>query len=336
MNKATFVAAAGHARAGEKALARAAVLGATGYTGQELLRLLMGHPRFEVVAATSESEAGQRVPGSQMRYVPMADVDVSAVDVVFGCLPHGESGGMARRAAAAGALAIDLSSDLRAPDSGAVYGLPELWRSEIAQARLIANPGCYPTGVLLGLAPALSAGLLDDTRPLIIDAASGVSGAGRSPKRDLLFAEVAEDYKAYGVGNTHRHVPEMRVGMTRLSGGKAQFIFTPHLLAVKRGILETMYVPLKTGITVADATRLWDDFYVGEPFVEVTGAALPSLKQVVGSNLVSIGFSEVADVDVPTLIVVVAFDNLVKGASGQALQNANIALGFEETLGLVA
>ena len=336
MNKATISTASTSPVASQKTLAKAAVLGATGYTGQELIALLARHPRMDVVAATSESEAGQRVPGSHLRYVPAAEVDFAAVDVVFCCLPHGESGALARRAAEAGAVAIDLSSDLRAPDSGAVYGLPELWRREIAPARLIANPGCYPTGVLLGLAPAVSAGLIDRARPLIVDAASGVSGAGRSPKRDLLFAEVSEEFKAYGVGNTHRHVPEMRVGLTRLSGASTQFIFTPHLLPVKRGILETMYVPLQSGITVAEATRLWSDFYVAEPFVEITGAELPSLKQVVGRNVVSIGFSEVVDVEAPTLIVVVAFDNLVKGASGQALQNANIVLGFEETLGLVA
>lgn len=312
------------------------MLGATGYTGQELVSLLARHPHFELVAATSESEAGQRVPGSHLRYVPMAEVNLGATDVVFCCLPHGDSGSIARRAADAGAIAIDLSSDLRAPDSGAVYGLPELWRSEIANARLIANPGCYPTGVLLGLAPALSAGLIDATRPLIVDAASGVSGAGRSPKRDLLFADVAEDFKAYGVGNGHRHVPEMRVGMARLSGEKAHFIFTPHLLPVRRGILETIYVPLKSALSVADATRTWSDFYVGEPFVDVMGGDLPSLKHVTHRNTVAIGFSEVVDVEAPTLIVVAAFDNLVKGASGQALQNANIALGFGEALGLVA
>ena len=335
MNKTAIAAQNSTARA-EQRLQSAVVLGATGYTGQELLGLLARHPRFEVVAATSESEAGQRVPGSHLRYAPLADVDFSAADVVFCCLPHGESGAAARRAVEAGALAIDLSSDLRGPDSGAIYGLPELWREDLVGARLIANPGCYPTGVLLGLAPALSAGLIDGARPLVIDAASGVSGAGRSPKRDLLFGEVVEDFRAYGVGNTHRHVPEMRVGMTRLGAGKPQFIFTPHLLPVRRGILETIYVPLKAALTVEEASRLWSDFYVGEPFVEITGAELPNLRAVSGRNTVALGFSEVAAVESPTLIIVAAFDNLVKGASGQALQNANIALGFEETLGLVA
>jgi N-acetyl-gamma-glutamyl-phosphate reductase len=317
-------------------LARAAVLGATGYTGQELVALLSKHPRFELVAASSESEAGQRVAGTSIRYTPAAQVDLAASDVVFCCMPHGESGAWARLAADAGALAIDLSSDLRDPESGAVYGLPELWRPEIRAARLIANPGCYPTGILLGLAPAVARGLVDHTRPIVIDAASGVTGAGRSAKRDLLFGEVAEDYRAYGVGNVHRHVPEMRHGLGRLNGGAPQFIFTPHLLPVRRGILATMYIPLGEQVTVEQATALWSEYYAAEPFIDVTGSELPSLRSVVGRNTVAVGFSAVEGVTAPTLIVVTALDNLVKGAAGQALQNANIAFGFEETLGLPA
>src|SRR5262245_56609463 len=220
-----------HATAGASSrITNAVVLGGTGYTGQELIRLLAGHPFLRLAAATSESETDGRVPGTPRRYVRAAAVDVAAADVVFCCLPHGESGEWARRAEAAGAVAIDLSSDLRAPGSGAVYGLPELWRSELREARLIANPGCYPTGVLLGLAPAVAHGLVDTSRPIVIDAASGVTGAGRSAKRGLLFGEVAEDYRAYGVGNSHRHVPEMRVGLSRLSSAHPQFVFTPHLL----------------------------------------------------------------------------------------------------------
>ncbi len=315
---------------------RALVLGGTGYTGQELIGLLARHPMMELVAATSESEAGARVPGTNLRYAASHSVDLGSADVVFCCLPHGDSGKWARRAEAAGAVAVDLSSDLRAPGSGAVYGIPELWRSELREARLIANPGCYPTGVLLGLAPVAARGLIDPARPLVIDAASGVTGAGRSPKRDLLFGEVAEDYRAYGVGNGHRHVPEMRVGLERLNGAATQFVFTPHLLPVRRGILETMYVPLAESLTVNDAASLWAEFFAGEPFVEILGAELPSLRKVAGRNVVSIGFSEVAGVNAPLLIVVAALDNLVKGAAGQALQNANLALGYAETLGLPA
>jgi N-acetyl-gamma-glutamyl-phosphate reductase len=320
----------------EPATATAAVLGATGYTGQELVALLARHPRLQLVAASSEAEAGQRVTGTALRYSPAAQVDLAAADVVFCCLPHGESGAWARKAQEAGALAIDLSSDLRDPSSGATYGLPELWRPEIREARLIANPGCYPTGVLLGLAPAVARGLVDHTKPIVIDAASGVTGAGRAAKRDMLFGEVAEDFRAYGVGNVHRHVPEMRNGLGRLNGGAPPFIFTPHLLPVRRGILETMYLPLAEQITVEQATALWSEYYANETFVEVTGGELPALRSVVGRNTVAIGFSNVADVPAPTLIVVAALDNLVKGAAGQALQNANIVLGFEETLGLLA
>ena len=319
-----------------KTMAKAIVLGGTGYTGQELIGLLARHPQLELLAATSESEAGARVNGTSTRYQPIADVDLASADVVFSCLPHGESGEWTRRAAAAGSIAIDLSSDLRAPDSGAVYGLPELWRDQVREARLIANPGCYPTGVLLGLAPAVAAGLVDRTQTVVIDAASGVTGAGRTAKRDLLFGEVAEDYRAYGAGNGHRHVPEMRVGLNRLSGSQQAFVFTPHLLPVRRGILETMYIPLSTHLTIADAASVWSEFYAGEPFVEITGGELPSLRSVVGSNRVAFGFSEVQGIETAMLIVVAAFDNLVKGAAGQALQNANLALGYAETIGLSA
>jgi len=314
---------------------RAGIIGATGYTGQELLGLIARHPRLRLGFATSEAEAGRRIPGHAGTYVSASQAPLGEVDVVFSCLPTGESGPWARRAAEAGVLSIDLSADLREPGSGATYGLPELWREEIRSARLIANPGCYPTGVLLSLAPAVSRGLVDKARPIVIDAASGVTGAGRSARRDLLFGEVSEDYRAYGVGNCHRHVPEMRHGLSRLNGGAPSFIFTPHLLPVRRGILETIYLPLASALPVSDAVEIWRTAYAGEPFVEVLDAGeLPTLRDVAYRNSVVIGFSEVKDVEPPTLIVFAAFDNLVKGAAGQALQNANLVLGLEETLGL--
>jgi N-acetyl-gamma-glutamyl-phosphate reductase len=310
------------------------IIGATGYTGQELVALLGRHPGFEIGFATSEAEAGKVVPGNKIKYQKAASVDLGSVDVVFSCLPSEESGEWALKAAAAGALAIDLSADLRKPGSGAVYGLPELWRQEIAGAKLVANPGCYPTGVMLGLAPLVQNGLVDYGYPIVIDAASGVTGAGRSAKRDLLFGEVSEDFRAYGVGNTHRHVPEMRVGLDRMNGGAPQFVFTPHLLPVLRGILETMYVPLTHAMSPAEAVKLWREHYADEPFVEICDGELPTLRRVIHRNVVSIGFSDVSGVDRPMLIVVAAFDNLVKGAAGQALQNANLMFGFDETLGL--
>ncbi|HEX7091493.1 MAG TPA: N-acetyl-gamma-glutamyl-phosphate reductase [Longimicrobiales bacterium] len=314
---------------------RAGILGASGYTGLELGRLLLQHPHLELCFATSETEAGRRMPGTGLRYVRAQDAELGAVDVVFSCLPHGESGAWALRAREAGAAVVDLSADLRAGEAGAVYGLPELWRDAIRGARLVANPGCYPTGVLLALAPALRHGLLDPSRPVIIDAASGVTGAGRAPKREMLFAEVAEDYRAYAVGNGHRHVPEMRRGLARISAnGAVSFVFTPHLLPVRRGILETIYLPLSAPLSVGDAAGLWAEAYAGEPFVEVLGEDLPGLQAVVGRNVVSLGFAPVADVDAPVLLLVAALDNLVKGAAGQALQNANLMLGLDEREGL--
>jgi N-acetyl-gamma-glutamyl-phosphate reductase len=310
---------------------RAGVIGATGYTGQELVALIRRHPRLDLAFATSETEAGRPLPGGG-RYIGVADAPLGAVDVVFSCLPTGESGEWALRARDAGAAVVDLSSDLRNGESGAVYGLPELWRAEVRGARLVANPGCYPTAALIALAPAVREGLLDRSRPVVIDAASGVTGAGRSAKRELLFGEVAEDYRAYGVGNRHRHVPEIGAGLTRIGGG-ASFIFTPHLLPVRRGILETIYVPVEEGMTDRAAASLWADAYGSEPFVEVWGEGLPTLRDVVGRNVVAVGFAEV-EVDPPVLLVVAAVDNLLKGAAGQAIQNANLMFGWPEEEGL--
>jgi N-acetyl-gamma-glutamyl-phosphate reductase len=276
------------------------------------------------------------VPGTRLNYVSSAEAELASVDVVFSCLPSEESGEWALKAAEAGALSIDLSADLRDGKGGAVYGLPELWRSEVRNARLVANPGCYPTGVMLGLAPLVKEGLVQYGQPIVIDAASGVTGAGRSAKRELLFGEVAEDFRAYGVGNGHRHVPEMRAGLGRMNGGPPQFVFTPHLLPVRRGILETMYVPLVERVTPAQAVSLWSKHYASEPFIEVCADELPTLRRVLHRNVVAFGFSEVKDVETPMLMVFAAFDNLVKGAAGQALQNANLMLGFDETLGLPA
>ncbi|HET9982637.1 MAG TPA: N-acetyl-gamma-glutamyl-phosphate reductase [Longimicrobiales bacterium] len=315
--------------------ARAGIIGATGYSGLEVAALIARHPRLELAFATSEAEAGRPARGTALRYVPAAEAPLGDADVVFSCLPTGHSGAWALRALEAGAAVVDLSADLRAGESRAVYGLPELWREDLGGARLVANPGCYPTGVLLALAPALRAGLVDASRPVVIDAASGVTGAGRSAKRELLFGEVAEDYRAYAVGNRHRHVPEIRGGLARVAGGTApSCIFTPHLLPVQRGILETIYLPLREALPVSDAVGVWTEFFAGEPCIEVLGTELPSLRDVVGRNVVAVGLSEVEGVEAPTLLVVAALDNLVKGAAGQAVQNANLVLGFPELEGL--
>lgn len=320
----------------QNAIRTAGVLGATGYTGQEIVRLLRAHPSIDLAFATSEAEAGKSVAGNGLKYVKSADAPLADVDVVFSCLPTGESGVWALRAAEAGAVSIDLSADLREGNEGAVYGLPELWRESIVNARLIANPGCYPTGILVALAPLWDAGLVDATRPLIADAASGVTGAGRSAKRELLFGEVADDYRAYGVGNAHRHVPEIAAGLARLAGQTTEFVFTPHLLPIRRGILETLYVPVCDGITAADLRAACNTKYATERFIEVRDEGLPSIRDVAGRNVVSLGFSDVANMGRPMVLVVAAFDNLLKGAAGQALQNANLILGMNEGEGLPA
>jgi N-acetyl-gamma-glutamyl-phosphate reductase len=311
---------------------RAAVLGASGYSGAELVALLRGHPGLRLAWATSEAAAGDAAGGG-LRYVRAGDVPLDEADVVFTCLPHGEAGEWSLRAQSAGAAVVDLSSDLRDGGGGAVYGLPELWRDRIRGSALVANPGCYPTGILLAAAPLLRWGLMDTSRPLIVNAASGVTGAGRTAKRELLYGEVAEDYRAYGWGNGHRHVPEIGRCLRELAGGEVPFVFSPHLLPVRRGILETMYVPLSAGADAAGVLAAWLEAYAGERFIEVWDSGLPSLRSVVGRNVVALGAVPVAGV--PQLaMVVAAFDNLVKGAAGQALQNANLMLGLDEWEGL--
>jgi N-acetyl-gamma-glutamyl-phosphate reductase len=325
---------------------RIGILGATGYTGRELIQLLVRHPGARIVFATSESEAGtplrRLVRGApDLSLVRAEEAPLAECDAVFSCLPHGESQRWVERARAAGARAVDLSNDLRVPGADtpswareAVYGLPELHRERIRGAELVANPGCYPTAAILALAPLVRRGLIADG-PVIIDAASGVSGAGRSPKRELLFAEVADDFRAYAVGNVHRHLAEMRDQTGRLAGGAGpELVFTPHLLPVPRGILETIYVPVRDELAAGDALGIWTEDYRGEPFVEVLPDRTPALRDVVGSNRVSIGVTPVAGVGSPLLMVVAAIDNLLKGAAGQAVQNLNLMFGLEETAGL--
>jgi N-acetyl-gamma-glutamyl-phosphate reductase len=322
-------------------LARIGILGAGGYAGRELLRLLARHPRARIAWATSESEAGTALDlvavGAQgPALVRAQDAELDECDCVISCLPHGESARWMERARAAGTRAIDLSADLRVPGDHtpawareAVYGLPELHRDHIAGARLVANPGCYPTAAILALAPLLRRGLA--AGPVIVNAASGVTGAGRSPKRELLFSEVAEGFSAYAVGNAHRHLAEMRSQAAEVADGAApELVFTPHLLPVRRGILETIYVPLKEPL-LGEPVGMWMDDYATEPFVRVMDGRMPSLADAVGSNRVAIGVTAVRGVSTPMLIVVAAIDNLLKGAAGQAVQNLNLMFGWPET-----
>jgi len=230
---------------------------------------------------------------------------------------------------------VDLSSDLRpgnGDSGGAPYGLTELVRPQIPDATIVANPGCYPTAILLALAPLLSGGLVEPGAAISIAAASGVTGAGATPRPDLLFAEVAEDYRAYAVGNAHRHLPEMRA-MVRELGADVDLVFTPHLLPVSRGILATNTVPLAAPL--GDVMAPWREAYAGEQFIELTDRP-PSLRDVVGRNAARIYATLLANVRRPTLLVISAIDNLVKGAAGQAVQNANLMLGVPEAQGLPA
>lgn len=320
------------------------VLGAGGYAGRELIGLLARHGRAAVVFATSESEAGTPLrrlcaAAPELALVRAEDAPLERCDVVFSCLPHGHSLRWVERAHRAGARVIDLSSDLRVPGGAsppwareAVYGLPELHRDRIAGAALVANPGCYPTAALLALAPLVRRGLA--AGPVVISAASGVTGAGRSPKRELLFAEIAEDFRAYATGNTHRHLGEMRHQVGALGNGHApELVFVPHLLPVQRGILETIHVPLREPL--AEPLALWEDDYADEPFVEVLRDRMPTLRDVVGTNRVAVGVATVEGVSAPLLQVVAAIDNLRKGAAGQALQNLNLMFGLPETEALL-
>src|SRR5204863_363837 len=304
------------------------ILGASGYVGQELVRLLTRHPGAALVFATADASAGETLDGVTL--VPVDDAPLARAEIVLSALPHGVSGRYVREARAAGKRTVDLSSDFRLSPE-AVYGLTEVTRPRLPAAELVANPGCYPTAALLALLPLVRQGLIDQSREVVIDAASGVTGAGRSPKRELLFGEVAEDFRAYGVGNDHRHLPELKATLAREGGFTGDLVFTPHLLPVKRGILETIHVPLTRGLDRATAEAIYETVYANEPCVAVLHDALPSLKDVVYRNRVAIGVAAVANVRRPRLTVIAAIDNLVKGAAGQAIQNMNVMLALLES-----
>ncbi len=312
------------------------VLGGSGYAGRELCALIEGHPRLALAFATANEQRGAtvRVRGRELSYVSNDDAPLGEVELVFSALPHGASKAWVERVREAGARAVDLSADLRPGNGcdGIVYGLTELSRSLIAGAEIVANPGCYPTSILIALAPLFALGLVAEGATLVANSASGVTGAGNSPKRELLFAEIAEDYRAYGVGNEHRHTNEMRATLESWKTD-AELVFTPHLLPIARGILSTITVPLSR--TLDDPLSPWREVYAGEPFVEITPTT-PSLRDVIHRNVVRISAAPLANIRAPMLLVTSAIDNLVKGAAGQAVQNANLMLGLDETAGLPA
>ena len=312
------------------------VLGASGYAGHQLCALIQRHPSLELAFATANDQRGTtvRIEGRAIPFIATEDAPLGDAELVFSALPHGSSQEWVSRSRDAGARVVDLSADLR-PGNGptsAPYGLTELAREEVTGADIVANPGCYPTSVLLALAPLFARGLVADGAAIIINSASGVSGAGRSPRRDLMFAEVEGDYRAYGVGNTHRHLDEMRA-VTKTLGADVDLVFTPHLLPVARGILSTMTVPLTEELT--DVLAPWRDAYAGEQFIEITDQP-PTLRDVVHRNVVRIAAIALEGTRVPTLLVLSALDNLMKGAAGQAMQNANLMLGLPECAGLPA
>jgi N-acetyl-gamma-glutamyl-phosphate reductase len=314
------------------------VLGASGYAGRELCALIRRHPGLTLAYATANSQRGETVQlplGGSVTFVDAADVRLGDAQLVFSALPHGTSAAWVTRAREAGVRVVDLSADLRignGASDGIPYGLTELRREQIRGAECVANPGCYPTSALLGLLPLLEAGHVAAGATVHIDAASGVTGAGLSARLDLLFGEVTENFRAYGVANTHRHLNEMRA-LTSELGVDADLLFTPHLLPVARGILSTITVPLAR--PMEDPLALWQKRFAGERFIEVV-EALPELRQVQHRNVVRIAVRPVGGVRTPTLQVFSAIDNLMKGAAGQAMQNANLMLGLDERAGLPA
>lgn len=312
------------------------VLGASGYAGQELCRLIAQHPHLSLAFATANEQRGTtlRLGRQAIQYLATDDAPLHDVELVFSALPHGASKVWVERIREAGARAVDLSADLRPGNGceGIPYGLTELKRELVAGAGVVANPGCYPTSILLALAPLVERGLIASDSTVVVNSASGVTGAGNSPKRELLFGEITEDFRAYGVGNTHRHLNEMRA---TLEEWKAQcdLVFTPHLLPIARGILSTIVVPLSEPLT--DPLEPWRAAYSDEPFIEIT-TETPALRDVRHRNVVRISATPLAETKKPALLVTSAIDNLVKGAAGQAVQNANLMLGLDETAGLPA
>ncbi|MCX8007424.1 MAG: N-acetyl-gamma-glutamyl-phosphate reductase [Coriobacteriia bacterium] len=339
-------------------MARVAVVGAAGYTGAELMRLILAHPHLDLVLATSAADAGRAVAdlypalaACDLEFAePSAQAIAQTADVAFLAVPHTAAMALVPELLAAGILVIDLSADFRldastfeawygSPHSApellpdAAYGLPELWREAIAGARLVACPGCYPTATLLAAAPAVRAGFVSHPHA-VIDAKSGVSGAGRTPSPGTHFVAVNEGVSAYKAA-AHRHTPEIEQGLVRLGLAGAQVTFVPHLVPMTRGLLSTVYLRCVEGLTPDQAHAAYADAYEREPFVTVHPLGrMPSTREVSGSNRAHIGIA--LDERTDTLVVSCAIDNLVKGASGQAVQCANIALGYEQTAGLDA
>ena len=337
---------------------KAGVVGATGYAGAELVRLLHGHSEVELTHLVSDSMAGSDLEAVYKNFLGISTHTTEKLnvkelgrdcDVVFTALPHHVSAKVVPQIAEAGARVIDLSGDFRYDDPAvyeqwygqphphpevlktAVYGMPELYKEQIKTATIIGNPGCYTTCSILALAPAVKHGFLYPNG-IIIDAKSGVSGAGRKATQDLHFCEQQDNFKAYKVTG-HRHTSEIEQELSKLNCAPITLTFTPHLLPIKRGIFATIYAPLAKPMSHSDVLEAYAAFYSGQPFVVLHGeGSLPELKHVNGSNYLHIGF----EIDTRTnhLILVACLDNLIKGAAGQAIQNMNLMFNLDETLGL--
>jgi N-acetyl-gamma-glutamyl-phosphate reductase len=345
----------------EASKVRIGVLGASGYTGAELVRLLLRHPRVEIALLTADRRAGQEMRDVFPQFLPFGlpklisiesiDWAGAALDLVFCALPHGTTQKVIKEvlANASGVKVVDLSADFRLADLAAyarwyghahqapelqpeaVYGLVEAYRERIRGARLVANPGCYTTCAQLPLIPLLAAEAIDPDE-IVIDAKSGMTGAGRAAKEEMLFSEVSEGFHAYGVGH-HRHMAELDQEFTRAAGRPVVVSFTPHLVPMNRGIFSTIYVRGHGGKGPEDLHAILLKHYMNEPFVHVLPfGSMPQTRHVRGSNLTFIGV--VKDRIAGRAIIGAALDNLVKGASGQAVQNMNLMLGYPEAMGL--
>lgn len=333
---------------------RVSVFGGTGYTGVELIRLLLNHPNVEIYQITSRNDKGKRVDEIYPSFrgvlnnilVSPEDADLKNVDIVFFATPNGIAMNYAEGLIEAGKLVIDLAADFRIKDQGiwekwygvehkspnlinrAVYGLPEINRDSIKKSKLVANPGCYPTAIQLALIPLLEKKLISSTN-IIADAKSGISGAGRNPELKLLMSEADEDFKAYGIGG-HRHLPEIEQNLTYVSGENIKLTFIPHLVPMVRGIFATIYVECIKNFKAKD---IFESYYKDEPFVDIMESNIyPNTKSVRASNFCRISFYKEQDTN--RLIIFSVIDNLMKGAAGQAVQNMNIMMDWQETLGL--
>lgn len=335
-----------------------AIIGASGYTGVELARILCNHPNVRLTAATSRQYAGQPLAQvfPNLRHKTNLICENLSVqelcaraDFFFTAVPHKTAMDIVPDLLATGKKVVDLSADFRLRDVAvyeewyqkhsatellkeAIYGLPELYREQIRTSRLIANPGCYPTSIILALAPLLKAGAIDP-QTIIADSKSGTSGAGRSAQVGSLYCEVADGFRAYKVGGTHRHTPEIEQEINSFLQEPVRISFTPHLLPISRGIFSTIYAQLKPGFQQADITRIYEQMYAQEPFVRLLPENnFPATQYVRGSNFCDIGFK--IDTRTGRIILLSTIDNIVKGAAGQAIQNMNLMCGFAETAGL--